>query len=209
MTIEKYFTKDTDLKFILARHAEAESSDHKLLLKFMNAKADPGITPVGKKQSVLIAKKVFSAGGCDVIVHSSAKRSKMTAKIIAKFLENKCSGDIEEAKSIYLHEVDVGDFSGESGEAVMEMYPKQAKIFYQGNIDDWNFPDGEDHAEIIHRIKSVFAQIKPIVDDGKTVLLIGHSMFNQVILNYLFPKDKEFCKLTDYPHDRVVTINLE
>ncbi|MEI6144759.1 MAG: histidine phosphatase family protein, partial [Candidatus Berkelbacteria bacterium] len=173
------------------------------------AKADPGITPVGKKQSVIIAKKVFSAGGCDVIVHSSAKRSRMTAKIIAKFLEDKCLKDIEERKSVYLHEVDVGDFSGESGETVTEMYPRQAGIFYQGDIDDWDFPDGEDHAEIVRRIKSVFTQIRPIVDDGKTVLLVGHSMFNQVVLNYLFPKDKDFCKLTDYPHDRVVTINLE
>ncbi|MDH4359011.1 MAG: histidine phosphatase family protein [Candidatus Berkelbacteria bacterium] len=188
----------------LTRHAKAEHNIKEGF--FAGGRTDTRLSDTGKKEVVELARQIAKLGNSiKTIFCSQLVRSRETAEIIAREIRrNGFPAKIIEISG--LNEVNVGEFTGKSGEAVKRLYPKEAASFYEGNISNWNFPKGENFEKLCKRAKTVFAYIKKTVRPHEGAIIVGHAMFNRTLLYLLYPKRKNLWQPIIYPHNTLIPI---
>jgi broad specificity phosphatase PhoE len=201
MPILRFETAQKEL--LLARHGKAE---HNVAMGgFAGGRIDTNLSSIGIEETKFLAKEILEDGGCDIIFCSQLKRSKQTAEILAKEFERagKKVG-IQEIDG--LEEVDVGEFTGKFQSDVEKLYLKEAKPFYEGQMDKLDFPGGENFDDVKKRLEKVL--IKAEESDYKKILLVGHAIFSRIVLSIWYPDKPELWKPVAYPHDRIVCRRL-
>lgn len=196
--------------WLLARHGKSKHNLYKELgdekeATFAGGRIDTDLTEKGKEETILLAKKIVKKDLPDLIIQSALKRSKQTAKILQKEIYKNTKTKIRITTSKYLHEVDVGDFTGKTKNEVLKEFPVEAKAFYEGEIESWSFPNGENYKSIVERYRNLVSEISKKTTTKP--LVIGHGIFNRVILHEKYPLNTKLWKETHYPHDRIIEIN--
>lgn len=179
-------------------HNQGSEKEH----TFAGSLIDNELSENGIQTAHRVAQKIKEMGGCDVVVSSTLLRSRQTADIVAKQL------GAQVATLENLEEINIGDFVGHNEDEVRNLYPKAAKSFYEGDVPNWNFPNGEKYEDISSRIDSALLQLTKSFSTGAKVALIGHGMINRVLFYKIMPNEKHFWQERSYPHDRIVTVNL-
>lgn len=195
-------------KVWLARHAKAPHNIYDDRATFAGSRVNPEITEQGREQSRELAEEIYQEGGCDLIYCSQMIRSKQTAEEIAKKLKELCGREIDIFELDDLEEVDVGDFTNHTEQEAREMDPAAATAFYEGQVERWSFPDGEKYEDMQKRAESVKKQIKEKTPEEARALVVGHGMFNRVLMHEYFPKREDLWQPRSVPHDRVISFNL-
>jgi len=184
------------MELIVIRHGRTEHNIGKE--KFAGNQIDNKLTKAGIEDAEILATHLKKMGKFDLVMTSRLKRSRQTARIISYRL------GIPFKIIDGLEEVDIGKFAGHTEKEVKKIYPQEAKAFYRGEIEKWNFPGGEDFQEIVARIKKSIHTIIGL--HKKRIILSGHGMFNRVLF-YLFLKNQQqLWQERSYPHDRIVKI---
>lgn len=201
--------KEFNQSHILIRHAKAHHNIYNGKGIFAGARVDSEISVHGKKEASTLANEIIKTGLPDVILVSFLKRSKQTGIIIREIIKNVTGSEINIIELDGLQEIDVGEFTGKTREEVAKLYPKEAKAFYSGDVTKWDFPQGENYASLKRRFLLMMNKVTKISKNKKKVLLIGHGMFNRLILHELFPNKKSLWKSAGYPHDRIIEFNYQ
>lgn len=206
--VQRFAESDSSLsEYVLGRHARAEHNVREGTATFAGGRVDSELTEEGIAEIDSVIEKIVADSGCDIIVCSTMKRSDQTAKIIADGIEEKL-GERPKVKTIDdLQEIDVGEFTGNTGKWAIENYPDEANEFYHGDIHKWRFPGGESYSDATLRVQSVLKQLAEIAKPGEKVIIIGHGMFDRVFLSLIFPDRQELWQPTDFPHDRLIAFN--
>lgn len=142
----------------LARHGETQENVAQVLQGHM-----PGhLTPQGQKQAANLRDKLVKSGiHFDVLLYSDLQRTHDTATIINQQLKITCVKPCP-----LLRERDWGSFTGTSIVAARSL-PMP--------------PDAESVDQLFKRAQRFLIYIKEYFD-GKTILAIGHGLFNRAIL---------------------------
>lgn len=192
----------TDL--IILRHGQAmHNLGDETAHTFAGSKIDSELAPQGVENAQQLAKTLNLIGPVDIIMTSPQKRSQQTSEIINHLIGNVPIITLDELK-----EINIGDFQGHTEAEVRQLFPKEAQAFYDGDIENWHFPHGENSAEIFHRAKIALEKIRSLTLGKKRVVISGHGMFNRVLFYKLKPKNKELWSGRSYPHDRIEIMEL-
>lgn len=202
--------KSTNINLIVIRHGKAAHNlGGEKAHTFAGSKVDTELSDIGSVEAEELAKNIFEKfHKVDLIISSGLKRSQQTAQIIKKELDKKNKTNIVCNIIEDANEFDVGDFAGKNEEEVKKLFPKAASAFYDGRIKDWDFPNGENYIDLKKRVDNVYNKIKTVAKNGDNVLLVGHGGFNRVLFYTLIPDQEEYWKVRNYPHDRIVEIEL-
>ncbi|OQA52869.1 MAG: putative phosphoserine phosphatase 2 [candidate division WS2 bacterium ADurb.Bin280] len=192
-----------DGKVYLIRHAKATHNRYDGKAIFAGGRVDSDLTSEGESEAREMGR-LLKDKDIKVIVHSPLKRSKHTAQIIKSEISDKTDVEMVELKGI--EEVDVGEFTDKTREEITKIYCKELEIFLQGDVEKWNFPGGESFSELKLRVARVIEALKKVARQGG-VLIVGHGMFNRVILSIIAPSEESLWKPTSYPHDKIVEIS--
>lgn len=193
---------------ILARHAKSKHNIYSDKTVFAGGETNSELSDEGKEEAKKLAHDIIKIGGCDIILCSALKRSRDTAEIIAREIESIADKSPTIKIIDSLHEISAGLFTGKTRSYALERYPRQATDFYEGNVKKWDFPQGENYAQVLKRAKDTFSIAQKYALSGQRILLIGHGMFNRVLLNFIYPEKKELWQPTAYPHDRLVKLEI-
>jgi len=193
---------------ILARHAESKHNIYTKDAVFAGGETDSKLSEEGEKRAEKLSREIIEIGGCDIILCSPLKRSRDTAEIIGREIES-LTGKSPTIETVdELREISTGLFTGKTRSYVLKHYPRQAASFYDGNIKKWNFPKGENYQKVSERARYVLLEAQRYVESGKSVLLIGHGMFNRILLHLVYPDKKELWQPTTYPHARLIKLKI-
>lgn len=195
-------------KILLARHAESEHNIYTKDAVFAGNETDSELSEEGKKGAEKLSREIIEIGGCDIILCSPLKRSRDTAEIIARKIDLTIGKTPIIKRAGNLREISAGLFTGKTRSYVLKHYPQQATDFYDGNIEKWDFPQGENYAQVLKRAKDVLSAAQKYALSGQRVLLVGHGMFNRVLLSFIYPDKKELWQPTAYPHDRLIKLKI-
>lgn len=190
------------MEVILVRHGETKHNvDRGKESYFAGSLIDDSLTEEGSKGIGVLANKIAKIDGIDAIVCSSLKRSKQTAEIISKKIGVRVI-EMEE-----LDEVNVGDFSGHTMCEVKKLYPFAAENFYSNNVKRWNFPNGENYGSLNAGAKSFLKKLTNL--NLQKLVLVGHGMFNWILIKEIDPKFPISQKRKGFSHDQIVKLNYE
>ncbi|MEK9156447.1 MAG: histidine phosphatase family protein [Patescibacteria group bacterium] len=195
-------------EYWLLRHGKAPHNQPDEVATFGGGQVDNELTEGGIKEVETLAAEIAAEGGVDLLICSRMKRSRQTAEIIARIVRAKTGREAPVVSISDLEEVDVGDFTGHTEGESRAMDAQAANAFYEGRIRDLNFPGGEDYAKLQQRVKSVKRQVKEMTLGHKRVAIVGHGIFNRVIMHNLYPDLEDVWRPTAYPHDKVYVIDL-
>lgn len=194
-----------DGKIYLIRHAKATHNRYDGKAVFAGGRVDSDLTAEGESEAREMGC-FFKDKDIKVIVHSPLKRSKHTAQIIKSEISDKADIEMVELKGI--EEVDVGEFTGKEWPELEKNYPKQLKSFSKGDVNNFDFPNGENYLQIKERVIKSLNIIDTMKKDYENIVVVGHGMFNRVMLSVIYPKKPELWEPIGYPHDKIITINL-
>lgn len=176
---------------------------------FAGDKIDNELAPEGIKNAHDLADKIIKTDRCDIIVSSNLKRSKQTAEIIKDDILKQTGKVLKIIEIPELHEINIGDFAGHTEVEVRRLYPEVAKAFYEGDLLNWSFPNGEDFEQVKSRVDAGIEIIKKKESESfKQVLFCGHGMLNRVLFFVKANGNAGLWKERAYPHDRVEEILL-
>lgn len=197
------------IDLIITRHgAAAHNLGGEAKHTFAGSGIDNELTREGEENAHLLAEKIIAQGGCDLIVCSPLLRSKQTAEIIQADLKE--SGINVRLETISeLAEINIGDFAGHTEEEVKQIYPEAASAFYQGRIEDWNFPNGENYEQVTDRAQQVLDIIRSKVGPNARVLVCGHAMLNRVLFFDNAREQENLWQPRSYAHDRIENIFID
>ena len=187
------------MTFILTRHAKATHNTNNV---FAGSYLDTKLTLEGKNEAEKFAAEIAKKYWFEVIVCSTLTRTYQTAIIFQKALMAQYQKSVPIIKTIYLNEVNVGVINGMTFSKAAKKFPKEYANIQSRNIDDWTFEGGESPAGLQKRYLKLVDFLKQY--KNQNVLLVGHAMFNQVILkNALGLENFEFShsslvELTDF-----------
>jgi broad specificity phosphatase PhoE len=182
-------------KILLLRHGQCCNNLGKEKDHTFAGQTDNELTPEGRVAAKKLAFKAKELGQWGLAVSSKLKRSKQTAEIIAESLS------IPKLEIDNFEEIDVGKFAGQTEVKVKQLFPKEAALFYKGDIPNWRFPGGEDFSAISGRLDKVITQIRKIQKDYHNIIIAGHAMINRVLLYKIYPDKPEYWVNRSYPHD--------
>lgn len=186
------------MKLLLVRHGEADHNNADFNKQvFAGSRIDSDLTINGEEAAKRLADRVCNMGGVDMIFSSCLKRSIKTAQIIKDGLD--CDTPIFELRE--LNEINVGDFTGLGNQEVEDRFPEASKVFYKGEVAQWNFPEGESFDDVKQRLEVALTEIAS--KKAQRVLIVGHSMLNQILIFILTGKHKVFNS-----HDEIFEIEL-
>jgi len=189
------------MQILITRHGK---SKHNLGSEqehtFAGNEIDNELAKEGIENARLLANKIKNLENVNLIICSPLLRSKQTAEIIASSL------NIPVVELSELVEINVGDFKGQTEEGVRRNFPQAAECFYSGQVEKWAFPNGESFMEVSKRVDNLIEKIK-ILPVNK-IVLAGHGMINRIIFYKLLPARSDLWKERNYPHDRIVEINI-
>lgn len=160
------------MKFFLIRHAQTTANTKTVIL----GRKDGGeLSARGKKQAKALARRL-SKEKISELYCSSATRARQTASFILK--GRKC-------RVFYcdeLQEIDMGDLEGLTHEQAEEMCPD---IFMRVSKDqDTRIPGGESIRDVQKRVMPLIEKLAK-KEGNPTIVAVGHSIVNRVILNSL------------------------
>jgi len=191
------------MKLIVVRHGEAgHNFGGDKLHTFAGGLVDTELTPKGIETAKKIAEQL-KIKNIDIIFSSNLKRSKKTAEII----RDQILSGREIIVLPELNELNIGDFAGHTAEEVKFLFPKSAKYFYDGEIEKWSFPKGEDFFSALARVNLALEKIESL-GQKKTVLIVAHGMINRIIFYLLDRKNIDNWRIREYPHDKIVELEV-
>lgn len=187
-----------------ARHAKAA---HNLGQAFGGGQTDTEVLEEGVNNTKTLARRFFAVASVDMIVSSTLLRSRQTAQVFQDICRNQQGQALPWRQTDLLREVDVGDFTGRDKLAVEKLYPEAAQAFYTYDIPRWQFPKGEDYQLLRTRAAALLAFLGSL--SAESILVIGHSMYNRVILQCLFPAEEALWRNMVFDHNEVVMVDAE
>lgn len=191
------------MKLIIVRHGEASHNlGGQKLHTFAGGLVNTELTLKGEKTAKAIANKLKDQA-IDLIFTSRTKRAKKTAEIICDEL----GSNVKILELSELNELNIGEFAGHTEEEAKFLFPESAKYFYDGEIEKWSFPKGEDFLKALTRVNSALEKIKNLGQD-KTVLIVAHGMINRIIFYILDRKNIDNWQVRKYPHDKIVQLEV-
>jgi len=105
-----------------------------------------------------------------------------------------------------LRELSVGEFVHLTRQEVTTRYPEVAAAFYSGDVRSIDFPNGESFSDVAARAQWALDLIHQAFSTVSVVGIIGHAMFNQVLLYSL--GERNFSHQFGYPHNQVLHVRL-
>ena len=212
--MKKYYINhqgNTDNKtgYWLLRHGKAPHNKSVEIATFAGGQIDNPLSDEGILKTKELAEEIVAGRDFDLIIVSRMLRSKQTGETIAKKVLEINNKKIPVVEIENLQEVDVGDFTGHTETEARKMDPKAAEAFYSGEVEQWDFPGGENYQDLQARIEHIVAQIKELSTGKTRVLIVGHGMFNRAINYYLAKDQEELWRPRAYPHDQIIVFNLE
>lgn len=197
--------KSANIDLIVVRHGKAahnlgSEKEH----TFAGSKIDNELTEYGILNAKFLANEIKNQGGADAIICSDLNRSRQTAEIIQKENDNIPIYEINE-----LQEINIGDFAGHTEDEVKSLFLTSAESFYNGDIEKWQFPNGENFGSVSKRLDIVLKKIQDISLHIDKIVISGHGMINRVLFYKLIPERKDLWQERSYPHDRIVEIELK
>ncbi len=147
-------------RLFLVRHSESEWN----ALKRWQGQADPPLTAHGRAMAERAAVALTDVPGS--IVSSPLLRALATAEIFASKLGRGNPSVVGD-----LQEMDVGGFSGLTGEEIAEKFPADMEMLRAGTLERW--PGGETRAGFGERI---FAALRRLVNecDEDQIIVVTH-----------------------------------
>jgi probable phosphoglycerate mutase len=165
---------------ILVRHGETEWNR----VERFRGNADIPLNENGLKQAELLARRIMSQWSPVAVYTSPLSRAIRTAEIIARFRE----------LPVHIHpglsDVDYGEWQGLTPEEVRTRWPELYEN-WQTCPENLIFPGGESLSE---RQKIGVAAVKEIAKkhSGETVVCVGHTVINRLIIIGLLGLDKSY-----------------
>lgn len=139
----------------------------------MQGQADVELNELGLAQAAAAAETLASEG-IDVIYTSELRRAAATAEAVAEVTGAPLHEDAR------LVEVNVGSWSGQTSDAVLESFPEQRELFAKG-IDYPRSSTGETGAQVGARGAAALGELAQR-HKGQTVLVVTHGYFTQVVV---------------------------
>lgn len=191
-------------QLIIVRHGQAthnlgKEEQH----TFAGSEIDCDLAPQGIVNAEFLANTIKRDGAVDAIITSPLKRASQTAEIINRLIGNVPLFTIDELK-----EINMGKFAGLTEAEARKLFPDAARNFYGEEIDEWDFPGGEDFSQVSERLDVALVKIREIVKGKKRVIICGHGLTNRVLFYKLKPEDQSLWIQRSYPHDRIEYINI-
>lgn len=152
----------------------------------------------GKNDARLLGNKLINIK-FGLIISSTLTRSCQTAKIIKRIAKN--SPEYLAMKDII--EVDVGDFTGLTRKEAKELDPSPRKYTRQ----KFTFKNGDDFESISKRVRKFKVLLNGLSESNENILIVGHSMINQFILNIVDESNNDF-EIHDFGHSKIVKIEI-
>jgi broad specificity phosphatase PhoE len=163
-------------KIILVRHGQTEWNR----IERFRGRADVPLNSTGLAQAEATGKKVAVTWQPAAIYSSPLSRATDTAKAIARQVEELQGVTLEVQAHAGLFDIDYGEWQG--------LTPDEARKRWPQAIDNWYnaphlavIPGGESLAELRQRGLAAVAQLAEQYA-GQTIVLIGHTVINRVIL---------------------------
>lgn len=177
-------------KIILARHGQTEWNR----VERFRGRADVPLNQTGRSQAEATGIKVAKAWQPAAIFSSPLSRAMDTGKAIARQVEKIQGRTFEVQAHAGLIDIDYGEWQGLTPEEVRQRWPQA--------IDDWYnsphlavIPGGESLADLQLRSMEAVSQLAA-QKVGQTIVLVGHTVINRVILLAILGLDNEcFWKL--------------
>jgi len=185
--------------FVLSRHGKSSHNHHNI---FAGCKINSKLTPVGRKNTLSLAKKISDIYEFQIIICSHLTRSYQTALIHQKAQQQKYGIKPKIIRTSLLKEVDIGQISGLNPKQAELNYPKDFQKIQSNNINDWSFTQGENPNLLNNRFIQLIKIFKQYSD--KNTLIVGHAMINQVIIQKTKTKDKDY----SFDHDSYLELTL-
>lgn len=179
----------------LVRHAEPLMQDQ--VWRFIGARSDPPLSPLGVLQAEEVAKR-FEPLHFDSVWSSGLVRSLRTAEI--------ASGLPADAIRIEprLREIDLGLWDGLSGPEIEERYPREYAE-RESDFVGFRFPEGETFRELQERAVEGFTDlVETAMKAGRDdTLVVAHKSADRVILchflgmplEHMFTIKQEYCAI--------------
>lgn len=192
------------MNLIIIRHGKASHNlGSEKQHTFAGSQIDNDLSKEGIENAHFLASELKDVK-IDKIFTSPLIRSKQTTKIIVDDLGK----DIPVDEDKNLTEINIGDFAGHTEDEVKNLYPESAKAFYGEEIENWDFPNGENYGQVSERIDRLIGKIKKEVKPNQTILLSGHGMINRVLFYKLVKDRADLWKERSYSHNKIVNIDL-
>jgi broad specificity phosphatase PhoE len=181
----------------LVRHAESTWNR----LKRIQGQKDPHLSPYGKREARLLAKR-FKGLSFDAVYSSPLRRAHETARIIVgRNTEIVCDEDLKE--------ISLGDWEGKTLRSIRKQYGEA--------FDQWavrptrmRIPRGEDFKTFVRRVKRAISGIERRHPTGN-VLVVCHggviSTFATSVLN--LPPDDVWCLTVKNASLTIIDIGLD
>lgn len=163
--------------FLLTRHAKSE---HNVSHVFAGSRLETKLVAEGREQAEKLGKRIALNYQVEIIMCSQLLRSYETALIFKKIFEDKYRKNVTIIRTELLNEVDVGVITGMKPRDALSKHPREYYNIQSQEIKDWNFARGESFEDLQERYRKLAKFLLTFRD--KKVLLVGHEMFNRVIL---------------------------
>ena len=162
----------------VARHGKSETNNQRLV----TGQLDPSLTPKGVDQSHQLAR-LLAGEPLSAIYTSALARAQQTAIPTAR------SHDLVPTCLPELNEIRMGVLQGRHRD---ERDPEAAALWQQWQSAMWRYrvPDAESFGELQQRAGAALARILA-QHEGETVLIVGHSATNRILLGTLLAMPKE------------------
>ena len=146
---------------------------------------DTDLRETGIRDTDKFANKIIEMGGCDVIYCSWMKRSKQTAELVSRAIQNKTGKIVPVIELPGIEEVDGGDFTGKTAEEIKAVFPEAAKHFYENDIANIHYPGGESYAQIAKRTKTALQEVMNSLEHNKRPAIVTHANTIKVMRHWL------------------------
>jgi probable phosphoglycerate mutase len=153
----------TDL--LLVRHAESEAANEGVLFPTQDGHGDPGLSPLGHEQALLLAERLGKASVSAVYV-STLRRTHQTAAPLAQRL-GLVPLELAELREVFLGEWEAGIYR----QMAAESHPSFVEHLVTGSWDP--IPGAERDADLRTRARGALRQIAS-AHPGEQVVAVTH-----------------------------------
>ncbi len=191
---------------VLLRHGQSEWN---LQNKFTGFK-DVDLTEQGVEEAISAGKKIKDAGiTFDQVFTSTLKRANRTARLA---LENAGQAELLDTMIAHddLRERDYGDLTGLNKDETREKYGDEQVHIWRRSYDV-SPPGGECLQDVVeNRVRPYYeANIKPMIDDGKDLLIAAHGNSLRAMLIILGAETPETINDAEFPTGVPLVFELE
>ena len=191
---------------VLLRHGQSQWN---LENRFTGFK-DVGLSDLGRQEAGAAGEKIKAAGiGFDQVFTSTLERANKTARLA---LEKAGQGDLIASMAAHddLRERDYGDLTGLDKDETREKYGAEQVHIWRRSYDV-RPPGGECLQDVVeNRVRPYFeAEIKPLVDAGKNILVAAHGNSLRAMLIILGAETPETINDAEFPTGVPLVFEME